>query len=454
MKTILPPLKGIENVIGTQNGSTDSFVVRKTKFCVECTCDDGVLMYNTLTKQCVLIEPNDSESVVNRFLYENWFLVPQSFMEMNFCDEFHELWNITKEQLKGYTTYTILTTTDCNAHCFYCYEKGQAHRKMSDDVALKVASFISTTCNKEYPVLLCWFGGEPLYNKGAIDIICEELSKSGIEYRSDITTNGFLFDDKVICDAKGLWKVKCVQITLDGTEDVYNKVKSYVYKDVNAYRRVIDNIRLLLDADIKVHIRINVDMYNLENASQLLDELGRMFNGDKKLLIYCHPLFENCNTKSKLRTQEQRKAIAGFIKKANDKIQSFGFAGFTPGLCRRIRENNCMADSENSIVIMPDGYLGKCNSYTDSNYIGHIDNDNLNEDMLRKFRKRRDKISECSECPIYPECTRLEMCQESQFCYEEMRERWLEDTKQAMLNEYHAFLEREKENVNNDGKVS
>ncbi len=446
MKTILPPLKGIENVIGTQNVSIDSLGLRKTKFCVECMCDHGVLMYNTMTKQCVLVESNDSESVVNHFLLENWFLVPQSFSEINFYDEFYELWNITKEQLKGYTTYTILTTTDCNARCFYCYEKGQAHRKMSNDVALKVANYILTTCNKEYPVLLCWFGGEPLYNKEAIDIICEELCKSGIEYKSDITTNGFLFDDKVICAAKKIWKIQYVQITLDGTEKVYNKVKSYVYKDVNAYTRVIGNIRLLLDAGIKVHIRINVDMYNLENASQLLDELGHMFNSNKNLLIYCHPLFENCNTKSKLRTQEQRKKIADFIKNANEKIHSFGFAGFTPQLCRRIRENNCMADSENSIVIMPDGYLGKCNSYTDSNYIGHIDNDCLDEDMLRKFRKRCDKLRECTECPIYPDCSRLEMCHETQLCYKEIRDQWLENTKQAMLNVYRAYLEREKEN--------
>ena len=66
-------------------------------------------------------------------------------------------------------------------------------------------------------------------------------------------SNGYLFNDDTIKEAKEEWQLTKVQITLDGTEQIYNRCKAYIYKDVNAYRRVIGNIHLLQDADIHVN---------------------------------------------------------------------------------------------------------------------------------------------------------------------------------------------------------
>ncbi len=164
------------------------------------------------------------------------------------------------------TDYTIFTTTDCNARCFYCFEKNAARIPMSPGSAEKTAGFIAGHCGGN-EVSISWFGGEPLYNMEAIDIICRGLRERGIPFNSKIVSNGYLFDREIIGRAKVDWELRSVQITLDGTEDVYNKAKAYIYKGVNAFRRVIGNIHLLLDAGIAVDIRLNIDTYNADNLT-------------------------------------------------------------------------------------------------------------------------------------------------------------------------------------------
>ena len=117
------------------------------------------------------------------------------------------------------TTYTIFTTTDCNARCFYCYEMGRSRIPMSDETAYKAATYIAAHCGGE-KVHLHWFGGEPLFNKQVIDIICTDLTEKGIIYDSMMISNGYLFDKDTVEQAVSHWKLKSVQITLDGTEEI------------------------------------------------------------------------------------------------------------------------------------------------------------------------------------------------------------------------------------------
>ncbi|MEI3172875.1 MAG: radical SAM protein [Lachnospiraceae bacterium] len=128
------------------------------------------------------------------------------------------------------TSYTIFTTTDCNARCFYCYEMGRSRIPMSDETAHKAAAYIAAHCGGE-KVHLHWFGGEPLFNKQVIDIICTDLAEKGIVYESMIISNGYLFDGATVEQAVSHWKLKNVQITLDGTEEIYNRSKAFIYKD-------------------------------------------------------------------------------------------------------------------------------------------------------------------------------------------------------------------------------
>lgn len=111
-----------------------------------------------------------------------------------------------------------------------------------------------------------WFGGEPLFNKAVIDIICNDLTAKGVEYHSTMISNGYLFDDATVKQAVELWKLKRIQITLDGP---------------SSYQVVLANIERLLDAGVSVGIRLNMDNHNAENLMLLADELHERFAGRK-----------------------------------------------------------------------------------------------------------------------------------------------------------------------------
>ena len=70
--------------------------------------------------------------------------------------------------------------------------------------------------------------------------------------------------------ATNIWKLRNVRITIDGTESVYNKVKSYIGVNYNPFAQVIKNIELLIKQGIPVTIRLNIEKYNIKDVKELL----------------------------------------------------------------------------------------------------------------------------------------------------------------------------------------
>ena len=181
---------------------------------------------------------------------------------MKYADQVRFIRRTMWKEPEHITSYTIFTTTDCNARCFYCYEMGRSRIPMSAETAHKAAAYIAAHCGGE-KVHLHWFGGEPLFNKQVIDIICTDLAEKGIVYESMIISNGYLFDGATVEQAVSHWKLKSVQITLDGTEEIYNRSKAFIYKDGKSpYQVVLANIQRLLDAGVSVHGYTELILYD------------------------------------------------------------------------------------------------------------------------------------------------------------------------------------------------
>ena len=69
-----------------------------------------------------------------------------------------------------------------------------------------------------------------------------------------------------------------------------------------------------------------------------------------------------------------------------------------------------MADSDTSVMILPDGKLGKCEHFINSNFIGSIYDDGLNFKMLNWFKKMTSVMPECDNCNLRPVCIYLKCC--------------------------------------------
>lgn len=416
--------------------NTDNY--RMISYCTELPTADGVLLHNLLTKEMVLL---DWEENLNRFglgyLKDHWFLVPEGANDKEYADFVQWVQETRKKKSKTVTNYSIFTTTDCNARCFYCYELGRSRVPMSKVTALKVVQYIKTHCDGK-KVNLAWYGGEPLYNMEIIDIISDGLCKENVEFSSTMISNGYLFDEEVIRRAAESWNLKKIQITLDGTEEIYNRTKAYICAIENPYQKVIKNIELLLDAGIRVHIRMNMDVHNMENLLLLVDELTDRFGGRKNIHVYSYPIFKSGKDMAGIHSDEEWDVRFEAKRALDDKLYQCGLTS-KRGITKTPHLYYCMADCGNAITILPDGNIGLCDHHSEDEFIGHIDLEGFNESVVASWKERVPEIPECADCFYYPNCRMLRKCVYSSVCFKQLREEKYRKIQRQMLNEYERW---------------
>lgn len=423
---------------------------RPMYYVVEQPVDEGLLLYHTMTKALLLLTPEEADIYKTHptdlpQLIEQWFLVPTLHDDRLLSRQIRDVAKMLKKKSDAITNYTIMTTTDCNARCFYCYEMGRPRIPMSKETALKTADYIINHCQGK-KVSLNWFGGEPLYNKSVITLICKRLKEAGIEYSSSMISNGYLINEDIIKEAKSLWLLNKVQITLDGTEKIYNRSKAYIYKGVNAYERVIGNIHLLERAGIRVDIRLNIDMHNADDLLELAEKLHREYNDSKGIYVYLHPLFEEIKGSQAMHDDLKRKYVFDKMLEIESQLKKYGI--LRPyNQNREIKTNRCMADNDSSVVIIPSGHIGKCEHYSEDHFIGHIESEDLDTQMIESFRLTRKEISACATCFNYPNCIWLKLCEDHPNCYQEERDYQHGKICRSILRAYHKYIDKQEDEV-------
>lgn len=417
---------------------------RLLRFCVETVVDDGVLLFNLLTKELLLLSREEYDHILdNDYLWEHWFVVPEDLNDKEYVQLAKWVVSTRQEKNKDITSYVIFPTTDCNARCFYCFELGRSRIPMSRETALKVVQYIKDHCGGK-KVNLSWFGGEPLFNQEAIDTICTGLRQEGIEFSSFMVSNAYLFDDATVKKAVELWNLKRIQVTLDGTEEVYNKVKAYIYKEGNPYEIVLRNMEYLLDASINIAVRLNMDMHNADNLLELADELSQRFGGKKGIYVYAHHIFKNNESMADMHTEEEWQVREEAMDRLFEKLVQSGLAG-KAGIPKGLKLTRCMADSGKSVTILPDGNIGLCEHFSESEFIGHIDREGFDEDMVASWKETIPEIEECATCFYYPECVMLKKCSNENKCFPQYRAGFLRSTKWKMECEYKKWKTKQEQ---------
>lgn len=445
MKIIIQPNQNVINILNGYQLYVKTKKYRYNKYCIQQKIDDGILIFNTITGTLVFlseVEVNNLDFVnpciYTDFLIKNWFLVPENFDEDAVISTIREKQQriINDTYLDHPKGFTILTTSTCNARCFYCYEKNMKNKThMTMEVAQKVAQYIIDRTPQYGEICLDWFGGEPLINTKVINYISTKVQAAGIKYYSTMISNGYLFDDDLIKKAKETWHLRNVQITLDGTEEIYNKTKAYIYKDCDSpFKRVISNIHKLINANIGVSIRINIDKHNYDNLKELADYLYAEFGDDESVKAYAHPVFEE----GFKRSEEEQKIIYNNLMNIEQYMEDIGIFGGR-GLHIGVKYSHCMADNGDHICIFPKGDLGVCEHYLDKYHTGHIDNpDDKNWEILQSWKQFT--INGCINCVLKPICLKTEKCPDESFCTPYQREHDIFLAKLQMVKSYKDFL--------------
>lgn len=433
MKIISAVNKSVLNMLKVYERPAENY--RKMHFCVEKPVDEGVLVHNLLTKELILLDKDEYERFFESdYLKTHWFAVPEDTKERELADMIR--WAVSARQKKSnaINSYTIFTTMDCNARCFYCFELGRTRVPMSKETALKVVDYITSHC-EDGKVRLSWFGGEPLYNADVIDVICDGLRKNNVEFKSFMVSNGYLFDDATVQKAVEKWNLERVQITLDGTEAIYNKIKAYIYREGNPYQIVLANIGRLADASVQVQIRLNMGAYNAEDLLQLVDDLADRFAGKEKLYIYAHHLFDLEQSQTEARTDDEWEKRDEAMCRLEERIAYHGLNSKL-GIQKQIRTNRCMADGGRAVTILPDGSIGLCEHFSETEHIGHIDREGFDQKVVESWKEVSPTIPECDECFYYPNCIRLKKCASSGICHSQERTALRRFGQQGIYNEY------------------
>lgn len=303
-------------------------------------------------------------------------------------------------QKKGIGGYIILPTTGCNARCVYCYEEGYPVKTMTKETANRVVDYI---CETRYngTIQIRWFGGEPLVNAVIIRYICTTLNERGAVFKSNMVTNASLMTKELAHEAKELWHLEKIQVSLDGAKEDYTPRKNYYNPEKHNYDVVMKAVHYLADEGIKVNLRVNVDFDNIDRIPAFLQGIKDEFGEYQNISLYIAPLFQEQHG-------ERCEELYREIFRLTDLQNRLGIPRSTKAEHQavRLRTNFCMSDNiEHCVVITPDGVFNNCEHLPEAQTWGNIFDGVTDQAKFDELSAAPKVDEKCSKCPFLPECT-------------------------------------------------
>lgn len=340
-------------------------------------------------------------------LVKGGYLVPREFDEVGYLKFRNKASRFNSKSLG----LTVLTTTDCNLRCVYCYESLRKE-KMGDRVAADLVNFVKMQIRGGIKsVSITWYGGEPLMCYSKIDELSKKLirltKRHKVFYDASIITNGLLLTRERARRLKKL-RVTFAQITLDGPPEVHDARRPTARG--GSFDRIVENIKASADL-LDISIRCNVDRSNVGQTRELVDVLTKM-KLQEKVNLYFAPVHDSFNVKSAVCKNYGKgcREIYSFKEFAPIEIELSAYAennGFRIDDPPTRRFNSCAADSMNSFVVEPDGSLYKCWEHVGmkEESIGSLtDGIILNRTALKWYNYDPFTINMCKKCKILPVC--------------------------------------------------
>ncbi|GAB2025155.1 radical SAM protein [Lactovum odontotermitis] len=384
-----------------------------SKYVVTKELEDGIALLNTKNNFSVMVTndllakmKNDSQTLND---YEDYLSSNRFFPEEN---EFEKMMEGVFSEEAETLRLTILTHGDCNFRCLYCYEKfeniGMSRETMDNIVAFADKKLSSGN----YKTLRAsWFGGEPLLGYKAIvylsDKFQELTSKYQLKYIADMTTNGYLLDERKFKVLVEDCKCTIYQITIDGNEESHDQQR--VLKNGHgSYRRIYDNLLKIQKTQLKcvVILRFNVSKVNYQNVQHFMIDEGLPFKNDRRFLM----LYRNVGDWG----QGEREEDYQVERLDKDIVYSFSLQALKFGYqlyesyVNLSNQLACYAQNPNNYTFSVRGKIMACTVllYDQVNLFGDVNQNLLNDEKRKKlWLHSLEKIPEdCRNCEIVSVC--------------------------------------------------
>lgn len=325
-------------------------------------------------------------------------------------DELIEL--VTKRKSIKYNTrslgLTIAPTLLCNFNCIYCYESNKKG-VISPNVLNSIVNFVDSQEITDLSV--SWYGGEPLLAKKQIfelsDRLIDMCERKGVNYSATMVTNGSLLDLETIAKLEKV-KVRNIQVTIDGPQEIHD-VRRKDKSGCSSYTKIIDNINYLLQSNIKLGIRINIDKTNAPYLEPLFNDLSKKLVSKDLRISFgqvsaytdaCRSVESDCYDNAQFSAE---------VRAYQKLIDKYGFREYNPIDYPDPRLCYCCADFLNSFVIDPEGYLYKCWNLVGSkeHSVGNICNKMFNiHNSKNGIWMENEPVydKKCIDCKLLPIC--------------------------------------------------
>lgn len=376
--------------------------------------DEFTYLFNSLSGALCKLENKIHNQILKNIINDTdkcqYFdeLLKQGFIKPIFKNEYNQiLINERQAVLSTKLTklsYVIAPTLACNLNCDYCFESGyRTNNYLSDNLVENVADFILKNINKSVKEIhLGWFGGEPLLAFNQIvkfnKYFRNKIKDLNVIYTSSMITNGVLLTEEKIKFLVENCNLKNIQITIDGTQEIYCQRKKATSEQ---FYQLLKNIKTA-SKYIKVTIRLNCDKGNFEDLKEVAKHIIDICENNSILTIYLakiidylecgQPHFFNQLDFDKKRI-EFDKYISGLLNKPYKKR----IMNYHPTFCNLFKLNN--------LVIGPQGELYKCEHHVGQKdkEIGNIAYGYKYSNFMMNFIKNEPR-EVCKGCKIFPLC--------------------------------------------------
>ena len=375
--------------------------------------DRHALVFNSFSRGFVELEKDiyerllagtlDPDDQITRELKKGYFLVEDKIDELKVLE--------ARNRIERYKSFRlgliVLPTLNCNFRCEYCFEE-KKRMLMPPDIEEAIYNFVQGRAREIKQLKISWFGGEPLLAPKIIDRLARRIidlcGKHGVEYHSDVTTNGYLLNRKTIDWLKEI-KVEKIQVTLDGDRETHDS-RRRLKNGGPTFDVILNNIKMAAD-HFSISIRLNIDRKNALKAKNLLPILAQHGLQDKVSVYYgivvgltkaCKDYESSC-----LDADELTRIM---LLLHEDAVESE--YDFIPFPYPFTNVGGCGAMRPDFFVVDPDGYLHKCLNPVGNKEeaVGHITQPIEFDPGLVTYLTwdpMEDEV--CSKCDILPICS-------------------------------------------------
>ena len=182
----------------------------------------------------------------------------------------------------------------CNMKCQYCYESLYSKNNfcLTNNHIRSIINAIEEYFKRQHYnyITFTLLGGEPLldYNIHWFNNFFMECNNRNLIYDIFCITNGLNLND--LFD-KCSFKISGFQLTIDGDERIHNQRRPSKDKKINSFNRVIGAIDFLVEKNIYLDIRINIDLNNINALGYIINLFyEKQLHINNNVNIYVYPV--------------------------------------------------------------------------------------------------------------------------------------------------------------------